>query len=216
MPSSVLPAEVANAELLDLLCPDLLVDGSEPERRAVYWDISWGRYLALDKKLGRNRPSPRIYYLNGELEIMSTSKRHELLKKLIAGLLEIFFDHAGIEVVPHGQATMQEELKAAGAEPDESWSIGQEKQYADLVLEIALSSGGIPKLGIYQRFAIPEVWFRRRDHLEIFTLNPFGEYEGSPQSKLLSSLDTALLEHCVAIPSWQEARRTFRKALEVK
>jgi hypothetical protein len=102
---------------------------------------------------------PPVYYLDAELEIMSTSKRHELFKKLIAGLLEIFFDYAGIEIVPHGQATMQQELKAAGAEPDESWSIGQEKQYADLVLEIALSSGGIPRLAIYQRFAIPAVWF---------------------------------------------------------
>ena len=57
-------------------------------------------------------------------------------------------------------------LKQAGAEPDKSWCIGQEKEFPDLVLEIALTSGGINKLEIYRRFKVPEVWFWRRNKLE--------------------------------------------------
>jgi len=57
-------------------------------------------------------------------------------------------------------------LKEAGAESDESWCFGQQKQFPDLVLEIALSSGGLDKLEIYCRFAVSEVWLWRKGGLE--------------------------------------------------
>jgi hypothetical protein len=55
------------------------------------------------------------------------------------------------EIMPRGQATMRLALKAAGAEPDESWCLGLEKEFPDLVLEIALTSGGVNKLEITLR-----------------------------------------------------------------
>ena len=104
-------------------------------------------------------------------------------------------------------------LKAAGAEPDESWCIGPEKEFPDLVLEIALTSGGVNKLEIYRRFKVPEVWFWRRNQLEVFALDNSGNYSGAQQSRLLPGLNISLLERCVAIPSWQKARQTFRAGL---
>ena len=70
------------------------------------------------------------------------------------------------EIMPPGQATMRLALKQAGVEPDKSWCSGEEKEFPDLALEIALTSGGINKLEIYRRFKVPEVWFRRRNKLE--------------------------------------------------
>lgn len=81
------------------------------------------------------------------------------------------------------------------------------------MLEIALTSGGINKLEIYRRFNVPEVWFWRRNQLEIFALNNSGNYESSRTSRLVPDLDIALLERRVGISSWQQARRTFRAAL---
>ena len=104
-------------------------------------------------------------------------------------------------------------LKKAGAEPDKSWCIRQEKEFPDLVLEIVLTSGGINKLEIYRRFKVPEVWFWRRDKLEIFALDRHGAYEPSPKSRLLPNLDISLFERFVAIRSWQQARRAFRTGL---
>jgi len=92
-------------------------------------------------------------------------------------------------------------LSEAGAEPDESWCIGHEKEFPDLVLEIALTSGGVNKLEIYRRFKVPEVWFWRRQKLEIFGLGKTGNYTRLRSSRLLSGLDTSLLERCVAIKS---------------
>ena len=210
------PAAPAWAGLLqeEALRPDVLADGHEPERRVVLCGLSWERYLALDKALGDDRPGPRFYYLDGELEIMSTSEEHERIKTWLGGFMETYFDEIGIEIVTRGQATMRLAFKQAGAEPDESWCLHEEKQFPDLVLETALTSGGVRKLKLYQRFGIPEVWFWRRGGLEIHALRADGSgYEPALTSRLLPDLDTALLSRCVAILSWREARRAFREGL---
>jgi len=142
---------------------------------------------------------------------MTTSNEHERVKKCIGDFLAIYFEEKGIEIVPRGQATIR--LTDAGAEPDESWCIGEEKQFPDLVLEIALTTGGINKLGIYQRFKVPEVWLWKRNKLEIFCLNKAGSYEAAKKSRLLPSLDISLLERCLTIGSWLEGRRAFREGL---
>jgi Uma2 family endonuclease len=104
-------------------------------------------------------------------------------------------------------------FKQAGAEPDESWCIGQEGEFPDLVIEIALSSGGVDKLEIYRRFNVPEVWFWRGKKLEIFALNTAGAYKPAPKSGLLPDLDISLLQRCLTMHSWQRARQAFRAAL---
>ena len=73
------------------------------------------------------------------------------------------------------------------------------------------TTGGLSKLEIYRRFNVPEVWFWRRQALEIFALRYDGAAcEPVSRSRLLPDLDVALLERCVVIRSWQQARRTFR------
>jgi Uma2 family endonuclease len=200
-------------ELEDLLQPEPLTSGKQPEQRVVYCGLSWDRYLAFDKKLGDDRPGPRLYYLDGEMEIMTTSNEHERVKKWIGGFTEDYFFEIGIEIITRGQATMRIALKTAGAEPDESWCLGEEKKFPDLVLEIALTSGGINKLEVYRRFKVPEVWIWRRNRLEIFALDRSGQYQPVSASRLLPELDIPLLERCVGISSWQQARRTFRAGL---
>ena len=194
------------------LRPELLPNGDEPEERFVCCGISWARYLAFDKRLGPDRPGPRLCYLDGELEIMTTSNEHERVKEWIGAFLEDFFLASGTETMPRGQATMRLALKKAGAEPDKSWCIGEEKEFPDLVLEIALTSGGVNKLEIYHRFKIPEVWLWRRNKLEIFALSA-KRYEPLRKSRLFPDLDISLIERCIAIRSWTQARQTFRAGL---
>ena len=198
---------------LEELRPEPLAHGAEAEQRVVFCGISWNRYLAFDKKLGDDRPGPRLYYLDGELELITTSNEHERAKTWIGDFLADYFLETGAEIITRGQATMRLALKEAGAEPDESWCIGEEKDFPDLVLEIALTSGGVNKLEIYRRFNVPEVWFWRRNKLEIFALDNSGNYEPLPTSRLLPALDIALLDRCMAIDSWQRARQAFRAAL---
>jgi Uma2 family endonuclease len=184
------------------------------EDRVVLGGVSWEQYLVIDEERGADNSQPRLYFLEDQIEIMTTSLRHERLKKRIADLVLEFFNERDVEMFPNGQATMQQ-MGHAGAEPDESWCIGAEKDHPDIVLEIALTSGGLNKIEIYRRFAIPEVWFWRRDRLEIWHLREDGSgYEGPERaSRALPDFEVALLERCIALPTWREARRAFREGL---
>lgn len=189
-------------------------DGSIGEERWLMSGLSWDDYLQLDELLGDDRPGPRLYFLDGEVEVMSTSLEHEELKKWIGTMVEDYLYESSMEIFPHGQATIRV-LKKAGAEPDESWCFERQRKFPDLVLEIALTSGGLNKLEIYRRFAVPEVWFWRKGGLEIWTLRKDrSAYDGpATKSRLLPGLDIAALTDCLALPSWREARTAFRRSI---
>lgn len=73
------------------------------------------------------------------------------------------------------------------------------------------SATSAPACVVYRRFKVPEVWFWRRDGLEILALDREGAaYERVARSRLLPELEVGLLERCVRITSWREARRAFR------
>ncbi len=188
-------------------------DGEEPgEDRLMFSGVSWEGYLALDDALGEDRSSPRLYWFDGMVEIMSTSARHEELKKWIATLMEQYFIARRIRAYPRGQATIKK-LREAGAEPDESWTFDERKDVPDLVLEIALTSGGLPKLELYARFAVPEVWFWRKDRLEVWAMEA-GNYTGPHTvSPLLPDLPLQRLAECAAITDWMDAILKFREAI---
>jgi Uma2 family endonuclease len=199
----------------ELLRPAQLADGTVPEQRIIVCGVSWSGYLEYDEKLGEDRAGPRLYFLDGDVEIMSTSDEHERIKTWIGDFLADFFLEAGLEVITRGQATMRDALKKAGAEPGESWCIGEAKKYPDLVFEVALTTG-INKLEIYRRMNVPEVWFWARKKVEIHALNRSGQYERVEKSRLLPKLDIRLIERCVGMDSWREARKAFRASLATR
>src|SRR3954467_1624302 len=122
--------------------PALLPGGIVPEARTVFGGVGWTGYQEFQAALGHDRPGPRLYYLDGDLEVMSTSEEHERIKKWIGGCVDDFLIHNGILNMPRGHATVHL-AERTGAEPDESWCLGGEKPLPDLVLEIALTSGGL-------------------------------------------------------------------------
>lgn len=208
------PACEETPTLDELLAARPVLDREQPEKRLTVSGVSWERYLAVDAELGHDCSGPRLFYLDQVLEIVTTSNKHEIVKKWLAGFLEDYFLQARLKVAPRGEATIRL-LAEAGAEPDESWCVGTEKEWPDIVLEIALSSGGLSKLKVYQRFGIPEVWIWRRGRLEFHALRPDGSgYDVQPQSAFTPDLDLPLVYHCLEIPDWSEARLAFRDGLE--
>ena len=213
MVASLLSCPQRWAEFADLMRPEPLAGGIEPEERLIYCGIGWKGYLGFDKALGDDRPGPRLYYLDGDLEIMSTSEEHERIKTWIAEFVGDYLMELDMEIVRRGQATMRI-LEEVGAEPDDAWCIGAEKQWPDIVLEIALTSGGLPKLEIYGRFRVPEVWMWRRGRIEIHALRADGTgYDRQPASVLLPSLSLEEMEKCLRMDSWRKARKAFRESL---
>ncbi len=215
MVASLLLEPDEKRQFAELLRPEPLPDGSEPEERMTVGGLSWQQYLALDKALGDDRPGPRLCYLEGQLEIMTTSIEHERLVEWLGAFIEIYFEHRDIRFTTRGSATMQQAMKQAAAQPDKAWCLGREKKFPDLVLEIALTSGGVEKLEVYRRFAVAEVWIWRRGKLVFYGLREDGSgYEPFSQSQLLPGFKRPLAERCIRMEDALEARRTFRLGLK--
>lgn len=131
--------------------------------------VSWVYYVHLLNKFQENA-SLRLNYLDGVLEIVAPSRRHEGIKKRIATLVEAYFEETDAEYFPLGSTTLRSEAQKAGGDPDESYCLGTEKPISDLVVEVTLTSGGIDKLTVYQQLRVPEVWFWQEDKLEVCCL----------------------------------------------
>ena len=109
------------------------IDNPDIEERFTRSGVSWETYEALLSKLEENSHY-RVTYLDGILEIVSPSIRHENFKTNVGTLLERFFYSKRIRYVPMGSSTFRNKAKKAGAEPDECYCIGEAKKVPDLAI----------------------------------------------------------------------------------
>ncbi|NEO98200.1 MAG: Uma2 family endonuclease [Symploca sp. SIO2E9] len=203
-----LVAEVESAKTLD------------PEERFICDHLNWQDYEALLTKLEDNSHY-RVSYLDGVLEILSPSSRHEKPKKRLGLLIELFLCKKQIQATPMRSTTLRKQLQQAGVEPDESYCIEQEKAIPDLAIEVIVTSGSINKLEIYRRLGVTEVWFWKSNRLNLYHLRQhtptqFQETYGYQQialSELLPELSIPLLEECTLIPDLIQAFGIFETTL---
>ncbi|MBW4497456.1 MAG: Uma2 family endonuclease [Oscillatoria princeps RMCB-10] len=168
---------------------------------------SWQQFKAI-QALMENLPGVRISYLDGRVELMTIGEQHEMIKTNIGFLVELYFCEMGIEFIPVGSATREDESREVSFEPDESYYIGDKKDHPDLAVEVVITSGGINKLEKYKRFKIAEVWFWEDNRLSLYRLRG-EEYEQLSRSEFFPELDLDLLARCVIMPSRLESRREF-------
>ncbi len=190
----------------------------DPEERRVLSLVSWSQYETLLADLG-DASSYRVSFLDGVLEILAPSRKHESDKTRIGALLELYFLETDTEYFPMGSTTLRQPEKAGG-EPDESYCIGSDKAVPDLAIEVVVTSGSIDRLALYRRLGVQEVWIWQGS-LSIYYLreaNPsqFAEtagYEPIVRSELLPSLDIDLLTRCLQISSPLMAVKAFRQGM---
>lgn len=197
----------------------------DPEERFISSGVSWESYESLLAKL-ENNSHYRVTYLDGILEIVSPSIRHEKIKTNLGMLLERFFYSKRIRFVPMGSSTFRNKAKKAGAEPDECYCIGEEKSVPDLAIEVVLTSGNISKLEIYRRLGVAEVWFWERNQFKLYHLRDNSQtelatiypdtygYEQITTSEILPGLDISLLEQCITISDSIQAVDEFEQRLK--
>ncbi|MEH2325253.1 MAG: Uma2 family endonuclease [Nostoc sp.] len=153
--------------------------------------ISWDIYETLLQGVPNNSHY-RLKYLEGTLEIMSPSRRHQFNKKIIALLLEAYFLETGIDFYPLGSTTFRKQTAARGIEPDECYCFDSEKPVLDLAIEVIVTSGGIDDLVIYQGLGVPEVWFWQNNQFSLYSLRG-DKYESISKSEFLPNLDLNVL-----------------------
>ncbi len=183
----------------------------EEQRFLLPGHYTWEEFEKLEALIAE-APGLRITYLDGCVEFMTLGEQHEMLKKVIAILLEAYLFELRISFIPVGSATRRAKEKGASFEPDESYYIGEKKQNPDLAIEVNITSGSIDKLEKYKRFQISEVWFWENNQISVYHLNN-DNYERTNQSQLLPNLDINLLACCVLMPSIIEARTEFIKGI---
>jgi Uma2 family endonuclease len=143
---------------------------------------------------------------------MSPSRTHEFIKKTIARLLEAYAEERGIFFNGYGSLTMKNPAVERGAEPDECYVIGTEKERPDLAIEVIWTSGGIDKRRIYAGLGVRELWEWQDGRIEVLILRGQA-YVSAPRSELLPDLDLAVVARLVTYEDQTGAVREFRRLL---
>ena len=178
------------------------------EQRFIHTGVSWESFKAIQRGF-TNSPGVRLFYYRGELEILSTSPEHEIVKGNIGFLIEDYMLNLELEFVATGSFSQEKEDEAS-VQADESYCFDLEKPIPDLAIEVVITSGGPSKLKRYRVLGVPEVWFWEDGAIAMYYLDG-GEYKEVKQSRFLPKLDTKRLAECAAIASRAQAVREFRK-----
>ncbi len=203
-----------------MVAPKLPHLGVEEDQHVVLRGMSWQDYEALLAIRG-DRAGVRMYYLDGEIEIMSPTKIHEERKTTLARLLELWALETDVELAGYGSWTLKKEIREAGAEPDECYILGADKDVPDLVIEVEWSrSTGLVKHEIYRRLGTRELWtLKSNGQFVVRTLVKEAWVEcpaDAPKSKLLPKLDLPWLLSFLTITPQPKAVRALRDALRKK
>lgn len=177
--------------------------------------VSWKDYVILREAL--DTPGLRMTYCEGVLELMSPSREHELWKKTIARLIELYAFLRGLPLIGYGSTTFRKEAAQRGAEPDECWSFGaqmRDGQFPHIVLEVIATAPLLDKLKVYDGFAIPEVWLWRTAAFELYRRQDAGGYDRIDRSALLPELDFTLLARFAIREDQDAALREFSETIE--
>lgn len=182
------------------------------DQRVVLSGVTWQQYETLLTTLG-DYPGLRLIYLEETLELFKPSPEHELLKKVLARLLERYAEEFDISLHGYGSTTFRQEAKARGLEPDECYCVGTLKELPDIAIAINLTSGGVNKLAVYKGLGIPEVLIWENQRLTLYDLR--GEaYQEQARSQFFPSLAVTFLAQYVRPYDQPQAIKDFLKALQ--
>lgn len=189
-------------------------------------NVSWDDYEELLADLGESS-HVRVFYDQGRMEIILPVSMHERPKNVINRLIAVLSDELDIDVESLGSTTYKEELKAKGAEPDDSFYIqnaeavmGKDENVdlafdppPDLIVEIDRSNSSLDKFPIYAGLGVQELWRIHHRRVRIWLLTDDG-YEESATSRafpfLPADVISGFLEQGITESS-RKAAQTFRQ-----
>lgn len=191
-----------------LAAPEQLVD---PDQRVILNGIDWWQFETFLAIRG-DSAGARVTYLEGQLEIMSPSRSHEMLKTLIARLLEAYAEEKGLFFNGYGSLTMRNAPRLRGIEPDECYVVGAEKDPPDLAVEVIWTHGGLDKLDVYRGLGLREVWIWKKNELKAYELRG-NSYVEVPRSVVIPGLTPAFIQSFLDDDDQTKAVRALRKAV---
>ena len=172
---------------------------SPPEQRILLRNIRWETYerLLADHE---GSSAPRFTYDRGRLEITSPLPKHERYAHVIELMVPVAAREVGKKAYGLGSTTFRREDLERGFEPDACFYFENRERVRgkdrldlrvdpppDLVVEIDITNPSLPKLPIYARLGVPEVWRYDGERLEILLLQTDG-YSPSAESRFLPGI----------------------------
>jgi Uma2 family endonuclease len=170
--------------------------------------ISWKMYRQL-RKLPENQ-SIRMTYDQGDLEIMSPSRPHEEIARLIGTLIDVWAIELDVDIANCGGMTIRRADLKKGFEPDNCFYVQNELLMRDkmkinfkvdpppdLAIEVEVSRKLLNKMGIYATFRVPELWRWTGGALRVLELSSNGEYIPRATSICFPAIPIAKFEEVV-------------------
>ena len=198
------------------------------EQRFVLQHVSWATYECLLAD-HTDASTPRFTYSEGMLEIMSPSTEHEKLNLALATIAELVAEEQEIEFATLGSTTFRRRDLKKGTEPDSCFYIQNVERIRgkkeidltvdpppDLVIEVEITSPAVPKLPVYARLGVPEIWLHDGRAPRILRLAG-GQYENSNRSGVLPCLTESVLSEfleqskTLSTLNWRRMVRTWAR-----
>ncbi len=184
------------------------------DQRVILPGVTWQKYENLSTAMG-DYPGLRLIYLEGTLEIFMPSAEHEMIKKVIARLLERYAEEVEIPLHGYGSSTFRLEAKARGIEPNECYCVNTLKSLPDFAIEVNLTSGGVDKLAVYQGLGIPEVLMWQNHQLTLYDLRE-ADHQEIAYSQFFPDLDFTLLAEYIRPQDQPQAIKEFLQAVRTR
>ena len=186
------------------------------ERRFTLTNIDWDTYVRLNDRCG---PGTRVTYDRGRMELMSPSGLHELVKTVLARLIEAYALVAGIAIEGFGSVTMRREDLDRGLEPDECYYVANAAVMSgrirpgdppapldlsanpppDLAIEVDISPPDIAKPPIYAAMGVPEIWRYDGRAVAYLIRQPDGSYVTTERSAAFPDLPLAWVNELLQV-----------------
>ncbi len=162
---------------------------SDPEVVELRTGVTWDTYVRLNDDIHTN--AVRLTYHEGTLEIMTVSRGHEGINRLISDLFENLAEGLEVEFHNAGGTTHRDEESQTGFEPDTCFNVTNldypfrddgpielpRDPAPDLIIEVDISRSSLKKMSAYAAVGCREGWRHHAGRLTIFALTKSGVRE---------------------------------------
>ena len=205
--------------------------GMAPEIVELRTGVDWDSYVRLDDSFETS--AVRLTYHRGSLEIMTVSRSHEGINRLLSDLFSSLAVGLEIDFYNAGSVTHRDESSQAGFEPDTCFYVTNldhpfeggpillpRDPAPDLVIEVDISRSSLNKMAAYAAVGCREGWRHHNGRLTVVSLSG-GRVAEVEQSAVLPGIRKAdlnsLLSKAAHMPrnrwillviDWARARRS--------
>jgi Uma2 family endonuclease len=172
------------------------------EMRRVLYGVTPSDYQKLMDALAEHKL--RHTYARGTLEMMAPRKDHEWIAELLGRMIDAMAFALDIPIQSVGSTTLTPALGEGGLQPDKAYYVANERRVRgkerydpdkdappDLVVEVDVTNTVIPRLPVYGRIGVPEIWRHAEGEVSFYGLAEGGQYQPMAHSAAFPFLTPA-------------------------